>query len=255
MKRPGGNMSKKADRQAIKGLSIPAQQALSVFEQFETLEFVAVPELCLALEQTPIQLFAFSCLGTCRGKEELKLDIRETLLFKKFGKKLDSFLSACTQADVAVDLSVILPDTEPVETWGWNRPQGAITEDCRLMAECAEGLPSGCKISLWSDLLGQTGLDYTTAYEWVKQSGPELLIAGEAEHISRSKAFADIQLNIKPRQVAERQVAAYALQGQVLEQLFPHAIFLQPETPADRKDKMYNPLRQRMLSVIHPFEL
>lgn len=248
-------MSKVDDRRALKSLSVLAQRALSVFQQFETLEFVAVPELCLALTQTPLQILAFSCLGTYRGKEELRLDIRETLFFKMFRKNLDRFLSACTQADVAVNLSVILPDTEPVETWGWGRTQESLTDDCRLMAECAEGIPAGCEVKLWSDLLAQTGFDYATAYEWVRRSGPELLIAGEAQHVATSKAFADIQLSAKPRQVAERQVAAYALQGQVLEKLFPHAIFLQSETPAARKDLMYNPLRQHPLPVIHPFPL
>lgn len=248
-------MSKANDRRALKSLSISAQRALSVFEQFETLEFVAVSELCLALEQTPLQLLAFSCLGTFRGKEELRLDIWETLFFKRFRKQLSRFLSACTEAKVSIKLSVILPDTEPVETWGWGRTQDSLTDDCRLMAECAEGLLSGCEVLLWSDLLAQTGLGYATAYEWVRQTGPELLIVGEAQHIAQSNVFADIQLNIKPRQVAERQVAAYALQGQVLEQLFPHAIFLQSETPAARKDVMYNPLRQRPLPVIHPFPL
>jgi hypothetical protein len=248
-------MSKADDRRALKSLSSSAQRALSVFKGFETVGLVAVPELCLALEQTPLQLFAFSCLGAYRGKEELKLDIWETLFFKRFRKQLGKFLPACAEAGLSMKLSVVLPDTEPVETWGWERSQGSLTDDCRLIAECAEGLPPGCEVVLWSDLLAQTRLGYATAYEWVRQTGPELLIAGEAQHIAKSKAFADIQLNANPRRVAERQVAAYALQGQVLEQLFPRTIFLQSETPAARKDVMYNPLRQHPLPIIHPFTL
>ncbi len=248
-------MSKVDDRRALKSLSVLAQRVLSVFQQFETLEFVAVPELCLALEQTPLQLLAFSCLGTFGGKEELRLDIWETLFFKRFRKQLGKFLLACAETGISIKLSVILPDTEPVETWEWRRPQESVTDDCRLIAECAEGLPPGCEVWLWSDLLLKTGLNFASTHEWVVRSGPELIIGGEAAHVASSRAFDEIKLNASPRQVAERQVAAYALQGKVLEQLFPNAIFLQSETPAARKDVMYNPLRRHPLPIIHPFPL
>ena len=243
-------------RQAVKQMSGNARKAWEVLSVHEKDGFVAVPDLCLGLEQHPITFLTFSCLGTYKGKEELKLNLLETFFFRKFLKPSGRLFEELSSAGVTAQLIVILPDTEPRETWGWGIPQHELTECCRMMVEdAAASLPFEVEVVLWCDLAQQVTSTYAQALEWAEKLGPPLLIRAEADHIRISPAFSEIALREKPTRVATRQVAAYAWQGKVLEQLFPFGIFVQSEFPAERKDRMYQPLRSKTLPIVHPFEM
>ncbi len=126
------------------------------------------------------------------------------------------------------------------------------------MAEAAASeLPASWQVILWSELLAKSrpGLSYENAADWARISAPRLLIDAEARHIQISGAFADIQLRAEAQEIALRQVAAYAHQGAILEQAIPYGILVQCETPPDQKAKLYQPLRQQPLPIIHPFQL
>ncbi len=85
--------STKEVRQALRQFT-PEQNALLEFlEQNETLGFINPLQLCAALAQEPVIFFTFSCLVTERGKEELKLDLFETLFLKKFLKRSKKFFA------------------------------------------------------------------------------------------------------------------------------------------------------------------
>lgn len=249
-------MSKQGNRKCLRFLSEQAKKGWEILENRETQVFVAPEELGKDLEFQPVEFMTFSCLATYRGKEELKLDFKETFFFRKFFKDTLALFGEFVRAGLTVNIKIILPDTEPKETWGWSVPQEELTGYCRMMAEdAAKQLPKNFQILLWSDLLGQTSYSFDEVLLWAERFASAILINSESQFIKNSPEFNEILLWDKPVKIAQKQVAAYALQGLVLEKLFPNAIFLQSEFPAARKDKMYMPLRSRELPIVHPFSL
>jgi hypothetical protein len=244
----------KQERQTIKSMGDPAGQLFKVLQAYETQEFGGVAELCAALSQ-PIPLFVtFSCLGTHKGKESLRLDLSETFLFKRFRGVATRLFDEIGKVSPFRFL-VILSDTEPTRTWGWEMPQAEVTGYCEMVIEEArDNLPEGWEVVLWSEIEGKVRvLTFEEALEWSENFAHPLLVSEEASHIVAR--FPDILLREGAREAAVRQVASYALEGKTLEALYPSAVFVQPEFPAHRKDKMYSPLRGIRMPIIHPFAL
>ena len=242
----------KLERSTLKKMSPQVRTTFNILNRWETDSFIAIPELCKFLEKEPIQFVTFSCLGTNKKKEELKLDLEETFFFRYrrhlVAEKLLGSLG------IATELMIILPDTEPIRTWGWKTPQEEVSECCIMMVEDkTQILPSNWKIVLWSEIEKVvTEFTYDDALIWARKSGHPLVIKEEVTHLLY---FPNILMRRNAEEVALRQVAAYALEGRILEQFVPQGILLQSEFPIKRKDGMYQPLRLKPLPIIHPFNL
>ncbi|MCB9798751.1 hypothetical protein H6758_03420 [Candidatus Nomurabacteria bacterium] len=239
------------DRKAVRSLSETGRELLGILESYEKIGFVNVAGLCAALDLPKITLVTFSCLASIRGKQELQLDLLKTFFFRsrKFaaGQKLLADLNAITPTR----LIVILPDLEPKRTWGWDIEEDELTCACELMIDDArEKLPDGFDVVCWSHLETDPR-EYQRALLWALEPTQRILVHQEAEHL---REYPDILFPDGVDVSARKQVAAYAHEGRQLEKLHPHAILVQSEFPPERKDKMYQPLRNRPLPIIHPFE-
>lgn len=242
---------KKEDRQARKNLGEVEREMLELIEQNEKDTIIGFSQLCVALVQPIVTFMTFSCLGSLKGKEELRLDLFETYFFRsrKFHEAVE--LIKQLQKFKPVHMLVVLPDTEPRRTWGWNIPQEELTTACEMMIEDAEGdIPEGWEVVCWSALEAQADHTFTEALGWAHLPQQAVLVHQEAEHL---RQFPDILFQGGVRAAAERQIAAYAHEGRVLEAVRSSGIFIQSESPFERKDRMYQPVRGQVLPIIHPF--
>ncbi len=246
------------------------QQVLEVVDKYEQGELIVYPQTYEALEQQPITLVAFSCLAALKGKQELRVDLFETFFFKKFFKRAKMLTEELRSTGSDVTLTVILPDMEPIRTWGWEVPQEDITTYCQVMAEEAEvKLPEGWSVKLWSELEAEfaSKVSYNPSLcsdmSWVSSVRKQayslfaLILKGETDYIRNfSSHFPEITTKGDAEEIAIRQMAAYAHEGCILEYLFPKAVLLQSDFPAKRKDKMFGCWRGgNSLPIIHPFKL
>ncbi len=246
------------ERKILQGLSERASQTLEILQAHEQEKIDINPALAAALEGMSLTFVVFACLGTVRGKEELRLDLSETIFFKKFRRQAERLLKSFSGEGIHTKLIVILPDLEPRRTWGWQVPQEEITGLCELMVEdAASTLPQHWRVRLWSDIEmeAQAGADYDTALRWAMKSAPELILRPETQFFRDfGRLHPDIIVADEPEtRVARKQIAAYAHEGRVLERLYPNAILLQTDTPVGRKDAMFNLLRREPLAIAHPF--
>jgi hypothetical protein len=136
-------------------------------------------------------------------------------------------------------------------------PQEELTGYCEMMAEDASSsLPNGWKIAVWSELEDKTGADagYDDAVDWATKKAHPLIVREETLFFKMlAERHPDILTKNNPKDMAVRQIAAYAHEGRILEKLFPNAILIQVDAPASRKDKMFQPLRKTDMPIIHPF--
>src|SRR3989338_5016789 len=146
-------MNSREERAALRSLSPRAQQALDILRTHEQDEIEITRNLAAALETTPLTFVVFACLGTIRGKEELRLDLSETIFFRKFRRQAENLIRAMNTAKIPANLLVILPDLEPRRTWGWQAPQEELSGLCSLLIEdAAEHLPQEWSVRRWSDI-------------------------------------------------------------------------------------------------------
>lgn len=238
-------------------MSGKATEALEILANNEQAELVVSSVLGSALEAKPLTFIVFACLGTERGKEELRLDLYETIFLKRFRRQAEKLFHELETAKIPATLLIILPDLEPRRTWGWQVPQEELSGLCRLMIEDAVSrLPQGWDAVLWSDLetRAAAGEGYIQALQWAEVSAPPLLLRDEKLFFRElGKRHPDLLTQGSPEVLARRQIAAYAHEGRVLEQLFPRGILLQTDTPVQRKDAMFMPLRREPLVIAHPF--
>lgn len=220
----------------------------------------------VAVENNCLILLIFSCLATVRNKEELVLDFFQTLFFDGGHKKRLSH--ATTRAfqlvqevenlGLSVKVVPILVDTEPIRTWGWTISQEEVTLACELMIEEANDsglLPKNWQPILLSDLeaLCTSNCTFSNCLDWANGTGKHTIAIQEQErHLAK---FADrYEFPLGLQKTATRQVAAYALEGAILEELFSHALLLQSEWPWAEKDKLYQWFRKKPLQIVHPFQ-
>ena len=186
---------------------------------------------------------AFSCLSGSQNEMEENLG---ALFTPKKVKALQDFVSE--------ELVVIVDDIEPARIWLWETPQEEITEWLRLVKE-TRVLPEGWKVELWSDLEKMSRVNYGEILKKFREPRNALHVHKFFLHM---KKFPNKKANFNSgnalREAALRRSAHYALQGVVLEELFPSATLLQTETPWAVKDPLYQPLRTRKIPIIHPFE-
>lgn len=246
----------KYDRRAVKALGAAARRTAEYLISRETEEIFAFEEFCRALMNSPrIEFITFACLGTHRGKEEIRLELSETNFFKKFAKRADKLLKAVRELGNTTSLTIFLADLEPCRTWGWRSvTQEEISYYCREMVDASRHrLPVNWTVQSWSEVESQSaGVAFPEALEWARRNAHPLVVQGETEHIA---LFPEILLRRTVQEHALIQVASYALEGKTLEAQNPNFILLQTEFPARRKDQMYQPLRSRRLPIIHPFPL
>ena len=228
------------------------QGLLKIIEEYEQGELVLTDELASALKTSPLTLIAFACLGSKRGCEEIVEDINRTILFYRFHKRLQKLFEVLKKTDPQTTLHIILPDFEPRRTWGWKKEQDEITFSCLVIRDEIT-LPLDWKIHLWSELEADE-LEFSQSLDQVtKFTRPQIL--DEETHFFRELAakHPDILTNGQPREIAKRQLAAYANEGRVLERVYPNGILLQADVPTERRDTMFAPLRKNPLAIIHPF--
>lgn len=243
------------ERRLRKSLTGPAARVLELLDAAEQEGYYAPTQLLAALHAgAPLRFIAFSCLGTIRGKEELRLDLFETyfLRSRKFGE-MQRLLDRIRE-HIDASMTVILPDCEPTRTWGWQCNPHDSTVACELMIEDGRSqLPEYWEAVTWSSIEARSNghITHASAVQWAMQVAQQVYVHQEDLHL---RAFPDIEFAGGTRAAAERQVAAYAFEGAVLEQVHPAAIYVQSESPAARKDRMYQPMRKNMLPIIHPFK-
>jgi hypothetical protein len=223
-----------------------------------------------AIDNPPLTFIVFSCLAVERGKEELVLDFAKTMFFNGGRKPLSSETKRAIRLvrdieamGISVKVVPILVDTEPRRTWGWSVPQQELTLACQLMIEEAVGselLPSNWQPMVWSEIEGRYGGVLKNPPEHIPRFHPDqakyqLFIAQQEKHL---RGFSgDYHFPAGIHEAAVRQVAAYATEGVVLENVYPNAILLQSEWPWREKDPLYQWLRlilkKKPLPIIHPF--
>ena len=238
-------------------LTKSALKKLEILLCFEHGDFHPTSTVAAALEATTLTFIVFACLGTKQGKEELRLDLNETIFMKRFRRRAEKLFQEFAAANLPATLTIILPDLEPRRTWGWNVPQEELSGLCQLMIDDATPqLPQGWSAVLWSELeeRAEAASEYAQALEWGRTSAPPLLVRGEQLFFRElSERHPDILIKGDPETLARRQIAAYAHEGRVLEKLFPTGILLQTDTPIERKDAMFMQLRSDLLAIAHPF--
>ncbi len=243
-------MSAKDDRRAMRMASPRVRSMIEFFQNHETEEIQSLSEFCQALEANTIHFFTFTCLSAIKGREEIKLDLLETFFFRRFRQDAEKFFTEFNSLGVPYKFIVIVPDHEPVSVWGWEDvSQDEITGLCKLMIEDQNTLPDSWECVLWSEIASKVSSSFEHALGWARVSANSLWVKAETEHLSRFPEVAD------PKEAAIRQIAGYAHEGRVLEELFPSWVLLQSNFPAERKDRMYSPLRKVQLPIIHPFTL
>ncbi len=219
------------------------------------------------VESGTLTCVLFSCLATVRGKEELVMDFFKTLFFEGGSKEISNATKRAVRLvqeveglGLNVNVIPILVDTEPRRTWGWQTPQDDLTLTCELMIEQAREsglLPPNWIPVLWSSLEARYRRPWTfdlclDQTKWSK--GKQLLYVHEQEeHLAKFSDRYHFPLGL--HETAIRQVAAYAFEGVVLEEVLPDAILLQSEYPWADKDPLYQWLRDKRkpLQIVHPF--
>jgi len=250
-------LTKREQRRVLATLNERERIILETLNEFEKEEIEPVPLLSHALRTTPVEFMVFACLGTKKGAEELKLDLYETIFLKHFRRIAEKLFRALAGRGVEATLRIILPDLERRRTWGWQVPQEDLTGFCQMMVEDATAqLPKGWRASTWSDLERQTpmGTEYDRVCDWAESSAHPLILKDERLFFQElERRHPEILTRRDAETMARRQIAAYAHEGRVLEQIFPNAILLQTDTPVKRKDLMFQTLRKQSLPIAHPF--
>ena len=222
--------------------------------------------LAQAREGEKINFIIFSCLASKKDKEELVMDFFKTAFFyggtkkvsRKF-KRTTAIIQELRDLGAPSEVTLILPNTEPARTWGWQTPLDELTLACEIMAEEAEvsGLFTGSwRVKLWSEIETSYGGEWSfqRALDWARGSGPhQFKVREQINCLAKFSERYHFPLGLK--ETALRQVAAYAFEGVVLGAQLPSAILLQSENPYSEKDPLYNCLRDKNspLPIIHPF--
>ena len=251
-------MASREERSVLRTLSAQAGKALEILCASEQDELAITPALGRALAANPIHFVVFACLGTKTGTEEIVLDFNATIFMKKFRKQAKRLMGLFAAESTPTKLTIILPDLEPVRTWGWSPcQQEEVTAACELMADAAETtLPREWRVLPWSVVEDRYDCpDHRNALlTWAEHSAPELILRDEREFFKRfPHLHPDIRVYGTPNELARKQIAAYAYEGCVLERLYPDVVLLQTDTPVARKDAMFNLRRDEPLAIAHPF--
>ncbi|MFH1631462.1 MAG: hypothetical protein ABIA47_00340 [bacterium] len=235
----------------------PADQAvIGILEKFEngsvgSLSMVNPTGVYKRIQCRPIQLLGFSCLATYSGREELIPEINQTYFFRnsKYVNRIERLRADLLRTGIDLEVEIILPDTEPIRTWGWGTDQEELTYYCECMRDDFQ-LSDGWKVTIWSEIEAQLEkpIDFST---WVVWAGSKPLLISQV--VAHLRQFKSIKFPKGVEWSALRQVAAYAMEGFVLEQLRSESILAQSEKPYDRKDRMYQLCRNTPLPIIHPF--
>ncbi|TSC62773.1 MAG: hypothetical protein Athens041674_408 [Parcubacteria group bacterium Athens0416_74] len=238
-------------RHAIKHLSPIAAKHFAVLEAREKGELVAVPQMCRALTDRPT-LLAFACLSGDGSTRTLDENLG-FLSSRKKCKVVEDTLSALRDAECAASLTIIVDDFEPTRAWQWDVPQEQITDWCKLLVDAVYGdifERLGARALFCSELERDFEPTYESVYERVRDSKYELLVHANLQHIRK---FPNKKRVGDGRESTIRKVAQYAVQGLVLEKMFPNGILLQSETPWAVKDPLYDSLRLSPLPIVHLF--
>ena len=238
-----------ADKQAVSGLSVNAKAVFGVLASYEQGDFVALPELCRALNQGG-QFIAFSCLSGSGSDQKLGLDMGG-LFLGRIRKVVTNLILELKSLGYQNGLKVILDDCEPRRVWQWSIPQEEVSLWYQMVIEDSrDQIPDGWQVVLWSEIERPTGVCYEQILEGLNDQNNDLLIHQQLEYM---KKFPNKKLLGNIREAVLRRIGEYSLQGQVLEKVHPEAVLVQTETPWRVKDPLFSPLRQRALPIIHPY--
>lgn len=252
-------MSNAELRTTLRKMSDRARIALEVLQRYEQASIELTVDFIRALELQPITFLVFACLGTKRGMEEIKLDLFETVFFKlrRFHQRTKELINELAAAGISVELLVIVPDLEPIRTWGWEVTPEEMSGLCEMMIEEGRSkLPRGWNARSWSALERQANAvdDYAKMVAWAEHEAPPLIVREETAFFREiGRRYPDIVTKRHPSDLARRQIAAYAHEGRVLEQLFPQGILLMNAIHSGREDKMYALRRTTQPLIAHPF--
>ncbi len=239
----------------FRSLDERSQRLLEVLSDYEYGELRLTSELVAALQAERLTLLAFACLGTKTHCEEVIIQVNRTILFARYFKRAAQLLTSLREVDAETTLQVFLPDLEPRRTWGWMTPQDDITLACLVMRDEAQ-LPPGWTLHLWSEAEAEfAGTEDETwaaaARDAAEFTRPQILDEETKFFRELGSRHPDILIHGRPREIALKQLGAYAHEGRVLERLFPTGCLVQADVPRDRRDLMFQALRQKRLPILH----
>ena len=246
----------KEARRAISSLRGMDRKALELIEVVESVEMVAVPELCAAISSPTVTFVGFSC--TFGDDGERSIDIGQHGFFeKKTRLKTEAFLAGLKSFGKEVRFIVFIDDFEFRRVWNWSRSQTSLTEECEFQIELAQEedkTPSGSEVRLWSTVepeavkLGR--VSYEQALHWAAAPAQSRAI----DEIARMRQTYPRNRHIKLSELRASSttgLAVYSLAGETLELLWPNAIFV--HSADHRRDHMLGYRRKRSLPIIHPW--
>lgn len=239
------------DRRAIARLVGSPEIQFRVLEQYECGELISIPRLCKALTAGPTFVL-FTCLSGDATTQALGRNFGVPFVGSK-RRIIEGLEARLRKVGYTSDLTVIVDDCEPRRVWNWSVPQQEITEWCSLILNDARErsiVPPRWRTSLWSEIESASTLDFSTIVSRIRESRHALVLH---HHLTHMKKHPNKKLKGDVVEAAVRRVAGYALQGLVLERVYPHAILLQTEFPWSAKDAPYSTLRSTPLPIVHPF--
>lgn len=249
----------KVERAAIKALSSAQRSAWEIMVSSATEADVApisdVVGICRALQSRRPTFYLFTCLGTEKGREELKLDLRETGLFSgsRF-KRAHTVLAKIREVLPTIQVKLILPDAEPHRVWGWDVSQEELTMACDLMIEQAEVdnlLPADWKAVTWTsleDLAQVDGLNFPRALTWAADPARLQHVHAEAALMARHPY---IMTRGEARDVGLSLTAHLAYESALLASLGPNGILLHVDREGARREKLLGGFRPPGIPVWH----
>ena len=244
-------------RRAIDALRGVDAETFKLIESLESVELVAVSELCVALTHSTITLLGISCVKGEDGRGEIEIS-RNGFFEKKTRAKSERIRNLLVNLGKKVRIIIFVEDLEFRRVWGWSQGQKDLTDECEFQIELAreEGkIPPDVEMKLWSSVEAEAICagcgTHEDALAWASLPSQSLAldtVARYRQSCSRDKGATLAEL----RKSSVVGLAEHSLVGEALEILYPEAIFLQ--TADHRRNHMLQYRRNNPLPIIHPWK-
>ncbi len=244
-------------RRAIDALRGVDAEVFKLIESLESVELVAVPELCVALTRPTITLLGISCVKGEDGQGGVEIG-RNGFFDKKIKAKSERLRNSLVGLGKEVRTLIFVEDLEFRRVWGWSQSQKDLTDECEFQIELAreEGkIPHDVEVKLWSlvepEAISAGCRPHEDALAWAIAPPQSLALDTVARYrqaCSRDKGATLAEL----RKSSVVGLAEHSLVGEALETLYPEAVFLQ--TADHRRNHMLQYRRNNPLPIVHPWK-
>ena len=246
----------KEARRAISSLRGMDRKALELIEAVESVDMVAIPELCVAISSSTVTFVGFSC--TFGDDGERNIDIGQHGFFeKKTRLRTEAFMAGLKALGKEIRFLIFIDDFEFRRVWGWTQSQASLTEECEFQIELVQEeskIPAGSEVKLWSTVEPVAMKSGCASYEQGLQWAVAPAQSRAIDEIARMRQTYPRNRQIKLSELRASSatgLAVYSLAGEALEMLYPSAIFI--HSADHRRDHMLGYRRKRPLPIIHPW--